>query len=268
MGAILLLQRVLSAIILVPIVLVATYQGNMWLFALTTCAALIAGYEYFHMLRQGGYRSVTIPGLIAILLIMLDTQWPEIKLGEGGITLFCLIALAIQISQGNRPGSLADWAVSVTGAVYIGWSAHHFITLRALDNGLWWVLLVFAITWSCDSAAYFVGRAWGKHPFFAKISPHKTTEGALAGLIAGPIVALIAGLLTPLPWPHATILGLIGAIGCITGDLAESVVKRQLHVKDTSNLIPGHGGMLDRIDSLLYNIVLVYYYLYWILGIR
>lgn len=258
----------LSAIILIPIALIATYLGGVWFLTLVALVALIAGYEYFRLLRQGGYDPVWILGLLAIVGFYLEPFWPQHQVRRGTLALFCLLALAYQVFRGNRPKSLSSWGLTVAGTVYIGWSSQHFVTLRALEKGLYWIILVFGITWICDSAAYFIGKARGEHPFFAKISPHKTVEGAISGVVFGLAASLIIGLFIPIPWFHALGLGLVGSLGSTFGDLSESVVKRQVDVKDSSNLIPGHGGMLDRIDSLLFNVVLIYYYVYWILGIR
>ena len=135
--------------------------------------------------------------------------------------------------------------MNLAGAVYIGWGASHFIALRNLENGLYWVALMFAITWVCDSAAYFVGCNLGRHPFFPKISPKKTREGAIGGLVGGVAASLVGGVLIGLPWYHSLLLGILGSLASTFGDLSESVIKRQVGVKDSSHLDPwsrGHAG--------------------------
>ncbi len=254
--------------VLIPIVLFATYQGGSWFFGLVGVAALWAGYEYLHLLKIGGYHPSYPLTLLLILLFLLDARFPGLRLAGGSLALISMLLMTWQVFRANAPGSLASWATNLAGAVYIGWAASHFVALRGLENGLYWVALMFAITWACDSAAYFVGCNLGRHPFFLKISPKKTREGAIGGLIGGIAASLLIGTLMRLPWFHALALGVLGVLASTFGDLSESVIKRQVGVKDSSNLIPGHGGMLDRIDSLLFNVVVVYYYVYWVLGIR
>lgn len=262
-----LLQRVLSAAVLLPIVLLATYQGGAWFAGVVAVAAILAGYEYYRLLKIGGYSPSYPLGLGLILLLVLDARNPGPRLAGGSLILASMLLMTWQVFQANAPGSLANWALNLAGVVYIGWGASHFIALRELDRGLQWIILTFVITWTCDSAAYFVGRALGKHPFFPKISPKKTREGAIAGLIVGVIASLLTGFIIHLPWFHALAIGVLGVLASTFGDLSESLIKRQVGVKDSSNLIPGHGGMLDRIDSLLFNVVVVYYYVYWIMGV-
>jgi phosphatidate cytidylyltransferase len=135
--------------------------------------------------------------------------------------------------------------------------------LRALPQGIYWIGLAFLTTWLCDSAAYFVGNWKGKHPFFERISPRKTREGAIAGLVTGTITGALVGLLLRIPVHVGVPLGLVISLAATFGDLAESLIKRQVGVKDSSDLIPGHGGALDRIDSLMFAVVIVYYFALW-----
>jgi len=263
-----LLQRVLSAIVLIPITLLATYFGGVWFFALVAVAALLAGYEYYRLLQHGGHRPAYLLGLTLIFLFLLDARYPGRRVAGGGMALISMLLMTWQVFQANAPGALTNWALNLAGAVYVGWGASHFVALRELDKGLYWIALLFAITWVCDSAAYFAGRSMGAHSFFPKISPKKTREGAVAGVIAGIATSVIMGFIIPLPWYHALAIGVLASLGSTFGDLSESVIKRQIGVKDSSNLIPGHGGMLDRIDSLLFNAVIIFYYMYWILGVR
>ena len=262
------LQRALSAFVLIPLVLSATYVGGIWFFLLVTIAALIAGLEFFRLMRIGGYHPLPLIGMPLILLFLLDARVPGRGIAGGGLALATLLALAWQVFQANAPGSLLGWCLTVAGAVYVGWLSYHFVALRSLGRGLAWILLTFAVTWVCDSAAYFVGRWKGRRPFFPKISPNKTLEGGIAGLLAGTATGLIAGSVMGLSWYHSLALGTLGSLGATFGDLGESVIKRQIGIKDSGSLIPGHGGMLDRIDSLLFNTALVYYYAYWVLGAR
>ena len=175
-------------------------------------------------------------------------------------------------------GSLNAWAVTLAGAIYIGGLLMHFVQLRQialpvlrpgpLDGlqiapGAAWIYATFAVTWAADSGAYFAGRAFGRHKMSPLLSPKKTWEGFAGGLLAsiGAGVGIVALLGLPVSLTVGVLLGAIGAVGGTFGDLAESMLKRQAGVKDSGALIPGHGGLLDRIDSLLFTGPLVYYLL-------
>ncbi len=261
-------KRLRSIALFVPLVLVTTYLGGIWFFLFVALVALVAGHEYYRLLEKGGYQPQHAAGLALIALFVLAHRFPDQRLAEGTLAGGVMVLLTWQVFRGNAPGSLASWGLTLAGAIYLGWLPGHFVALRRLIDGLWWVLLTLAITWVCDSAAYIVGHVWGKHRFFPKISPRKTLEGAIGGLVFGLVTPLAFTSILPLSWAHALLLGLAGSVASTFGDLGESVIKRQIGVKDSSNLIPGHGGMMDRIDSLLFNVVIVYYYAYWILGIR
>lgn len=156
-----------------------------------------------------------------------------------------------------------DTAFRILGIVYIALPLSFLIPLRGLVNGEWWIMFLFIVIWSNDTFAYFAGRSLGKHKLCPRISPKKTVEGAVAGISGGAILALIFNHYAGLGAGAAQVLVitiLIGIIGII-GDLAESLLKRSAGIKDSGTLIPGHGGVLDRIDSLLFPIPVLYYFL-------
>lgn len=254
-------KRVVSATILIPIVGVAIFIGDPLFFALVSLVALLAGHEFLQMSRQQGLVPLHLLGLALIALFLVDAQWPEFGVfswGLGTITLFGLIA---QVFRPNR-GSVISWSFAIAGAVYIGFSTSHFVKLRALDTvGIWWMVLALMGTWICDTGAYLVGIKFGRHKLAPALSPKKSWEGAVGGLVASvAFVAPYATLVLALPWGKGILLGVLLVIAATVGDLAESAIKRQFGVKDSGNLIPGHGGMLDRIDSLLFVVPLVYYW--------
>jgi len=256
-----LIKRVLSAIVLIPLVGAAVYFGGIALFLLVLVAALGAGYEYLAMMRRKGQAPSYVLGLLFIGLFVVDAQWPQFRLLPLGLVFIPLLALTAEVFHGNAPGSLFNWALLVSGGVYIGFPLSHFVRLRLLEHGLYWVVIALLGTWVCDTAAYFVGCSIGRHKFFPKISPKKTWEGAIAGLVFGVLaVALLSRFLLGLWLGWGALLGLLLVLGATFGDLAESVIKRQVGVKDSSNLIPGHGGLLDRVDSLLFVVPIVYYF--------
>ena len=161
-------------------------------------------------------------------------------------------------------GWIVGWALTFVGAVYVGVLGSYFILLRDLPNGMVWTINVLLAAWATDTFAYIAGKAWGRHGFFTSISPKKTWEGAIGGWVAATVAMAILGAWAGLPWFHGILLGFgVGVAGTV-GDLAESVIKRQFGAKDSGNIVPGHGGLLDRLDSLLFAAVFAYYYLAWI----
>ncbi len=254
-------QRVVSGIVLIPIVVAAIYSGGLVLFALVAVAGLLAGYEYLKMMRAQKLAPSYFFGLLLIVLLIVDAQWPQANVLSWSLVLVPLAALTAEVFHGNTPGSLANWALAIAGALYIGVPLSHVIRLRIWEGGVNWLILALVGTWICDTGAYFVGRTIGKRKFFPAISPKKTWEGAIGGLVAGVLAVVLFGWFTfglGIGW--GIVLGLLVVLGATFGDLAESVIKRQMNVKDSGALIPGHGGMLDRIDSLLFVIPIVYYF--------
>ena len=229
--------------------------------------ALLGGREYQSMVARSGYGPLRTMqyGLTAFLVIAWAWLPPEVA--QGGLLLIFLSSLAWQLvrtSASQQP--YLDWAITLAGGLYLGWLSAHFVLLRALPGGLEWMLLALAAAWSCDSFAYVCGRAWGRHSFFVGVSPHKTLEGALAGWLGGTLVVVLLGMALGLSVLWTLGLGLVCSVAAICGDLAESLIKRQMGVKDSGGLVPGHGGVLDRMDSLLFVVVFVYYYVRLIPG--
>jgi phosphatidate cytidylyltransferase len=167
--------------------------------------------------------------------------------------------------RGEQPTS--NWAMTVAGIIYLGLLLSTFVALRERANGFWWVLLAFSLTWIIDAAAYFVGRAFGRHQWWPRLSPKKTWEGLIGGSVAGIIAAPLLGMwwLGLNPW-WGLLLGMLAIIAAPLGDLAVSLFKRMAQAKDSGNLIPGHGGLLDRLDSLLFMFPVVACFAFFIAG--
>ncbi len=253
-------DRLLSVLMLLPIVIVASYLGGLFLLGIVLIGSLCAGVEY---VRMASGKELPASYLFVSLLIVsfdLDAQWPARDLIYWMPTFVPLAALTLEVLRGNAPGALQNWSLVISGGIYIGLLSYS-IRLRALESGFFWLWLALGGTWIFDSAAYCVGRVWGKHSLCPRISPHKTWEGAIGGTIFGMVAVIVASrLLLDLPLLWGFLLGVLIVLGATFGDLAESVIKRQLGVKDSGKLIPGHGGMLDRIDNLLFVIPIVYYF--------
>lgn len=260
--------RVLVAVVGLPILVAVIVIGG-WLFALAvTGALLLAGEEYSRLLRQGSARLPRwlILGLILLLAAATWLDHPELR--EPGIALLLIagVANAIWSLERDQLQPFTNTGLAIFGGLYLGWLGSYLLALRQLDDGAVVVLFIYGCVAFSDSAAYFVGRQWGSRKLAPRTSPKKTWEGYV-GSVAGGLIfgALVAGLAAreEIGWGHGAAIGLlIGLFGTV-GDLAISVIKRQVGAKDSSHLIPGHGGILDRIDSVLVSAALGYYYLVW-----
>ena len=198
----------------------------------------------------------------AVLASLLVVRWAVDPAHRGWIDLaLAVVALAALIGQlwvPQREGRFLSWGLAVVAALYVGGPLGLGIALRGLSDGFRWVLLALVVTWSFDTGAYLVGRNFGCHGFMTRISPHKTWEGVFAGSVAamGATAAFVPFL--PLDWWQVVPFGLAWAAAAQAGDLVESMIKRDTGHKDSGAVVPGHGGMLDRVDSLLFVVPAVF----------
>jgi phosphatidate cytidylyltransferase len=260
--------RILTAAVLIPVVFCCIYLGGLPFLSLVLLLLTLAEIEFCRLMARDGALPALAFGLGMVWLFLLDAQFSTLGLLRPGMALILLGSLAWQLF--HRQGSpVADWALTVTGGLYLGLCGACLIGLRGLQpDGLWWTLTVVLAIMLADSGAYCVGRAWGRHKLAPTLSPGKTWEGYLAGVvIGGPLTALIVSLWstevgtgTAVTVVHGLVLGLLIAILAPLGDLAVSMIKRQVGVKDSGWVIPGHGGALDRVDSILWAAVIGYYY--------
>jgi phosphatidate cytidylyltransferase len=261
--------RVLTAVVLLPIVIGLTYVGGVPFLALVALLLSLAEIEFCHLMIQGNFHPTLVFGLGMVWLMLLDAQYPAPELLQPGLALLLLASLAWQLF--HRQGSpVADWALTIAGGLYLGLCGASLIRLRNLSDGFWWTLTVLFTIMTADSAAYFVGRAWGRRKLIPTLSPGKTWEGYLGGVIGGGLLAALVVTLWSVHarWgipnsAHGLILGLLISAVAPLGDLAVSMIKRQVGAKDSGNIIPGHGGALDRLDSVLWTAVIGYYYVLW-----
>lgn len=200
-------------------------------------------------------------GVALVTLLVLSAANLHVRLL--GVSVFlCLAApLLWSLSRERHARGPEVWAYSAAGALYVGWPLAHIELLRLLPGGRDWLILAIACTWATDTGAYIVGSVLGKHQLAPRVSPAKTVEGAIGGLaltvVVGLLVEAIVGLRVAL-WGGALVALALSVVAQL-GDLAESHVKRLAGAKDSGNLIPGHGGLLDRIDGLLWAVVATYY---------
>lgn len=275
--------RVLSALVLAPLVLAAVWLGG-WVWALlVAAAAALATHEGYGIGRAAGLRPTLGIGLLVSLglpLLALPSAPTGALDGRTAVMLVLalgvILAFAAQVLRTPEARSIPDWALTLAVPLYLGALASFAAGLRVLPGGLAWTTLLFLLVWTNDSAAYFGGRALGRHPMAPSISPKKTWEGFgagmagalllaaaapwLAGRLAGALPALDAELA---PLAAAPVWALLLAALALSvlgplGDLSVSVLKRLAGVKDSGRLIPGHGGILDRTDALLFAAPVLY----------
>jgi len=252
--------RFASAAVLMPLAIIPTLLGAELFVGLVVGVAAAAAWELTTLQARAGLRAFPIVAVLAAITLPLAAAIHAFALGWLLLGGAIAIALAVLLYAVVGHGVLAGWGLSLCAGLYPGTLLAPAIALRDRADGLGWVLLVLVATWACDTAAFFVGRRWGKRKLAPTVSPGKTVEGVAGGVAAGLVVGAIASAFLP-EMPARTIgLGLVVAVAAIIGDLAESAIKRQLRAKDSGWLIPGHGGLLDRIDSLLFTGFLGYWY--------
>ncbi len=248
------MKRVLSGLVLIPVVLGIVQYGSPLLFLALVTAAVLAGWtEYFRLMRHTGIAIHPIVGGVMCLLLVFCFYRSDFYLVWLAV---CLMSLFITgyAARATLEGSLNEVAYSFLGAVYVSGLMGYFILLRGMEHGNHILFFLFMVIWLGDTAAYYVGKNVGKTPLAPKISPGKTIEGSVAGL-AGSVAGGVAAkylFFESLPLSHCLIMALLCGIMGQIGDLAESLFKRRAGVKDSGSLIPGHGGILDRLDSLMF----------------
>ncbi len=264
-------QRLLTALWGVPLLVAAIWFGDPWYTLLIATAALVGVFEFYRMVARSHGPPLIYLGLFFTLLFILSPHYAQDpRLVPLLVTLaltFSLIWLVVFYRR--REEAFTSWAWTLAGVFYVGWMLSYFVALRRMDNGMEWVFFALFTAFASDTSAFFVGRALGKHPMAPSISPGKTWEGAIAGflgaIVASSILAIVFDNL-PLAYAGAVALGFVISLFAQLGDLVESLLKRNLGVKDSGNLMPGHGGVLDRVDSVVFVGALVYYYVIWIVG--
>jgi len=254
--------RILSAFVILALVIGLALLRPWGAFILVFLLAALALWEFIGLSQGMGLRA---PAWL-LFPLGLFFSYSGTALKEVNVNAVLSLALvgglaAFLVVPGRRQG-LGRWAMGMAGALYIGMPFNYYLLLyTSKPNGLMWALFTIFAVVACDSAALLVGSRIGRHPFFKTISPKKTLEGAIAG-VAGSVAVMLVGVsavigLSPL---HAIAMGLLVGISAQVGDLVESQMKRIAEVKDSSNLIPGHGGVLDRLDSILFPPIFVYFY--------
>ncbi len=264
-----LLYRVLTALVAGPLVVALVIWGPPWGFPLLALVVGGVGLHEFYSMTLKGPEAATVRRvslLCAVLWTTLAVAVPGFLMIAALIAASVILMLFHLVRPGDMEGAGARMGASLAGLLYVGLPIAHLCWLHGLQEGWQWVMLVFLVVWTGDTTAYFGGRAIGGPKLYPEVSPGKTIAGAVTGLAGSVAVAFLARA-----WFHPTlsvadclVVGAGGGVLGQLGDLVESVWKRSSGVKDSGRFFPGHGGVLDRVDALLFATPLVYWYALWV----
>ncbi len=263
--------RIASGVLFVPLLVLLARAGGYAFVGFVALEVTLGLLEFYRMMRGKGLHPYPLLGLLCGLGVVWKCFRPHQSQSDLLLTGAVLVTLGLGLRRPDLKGRIEGMAVTLFGVLYVGWLSAHLVLLRELpwraattyDQGAWYVLLAFFLTWSCDTGAYAAGRAFGRTRPWTLISPRKSVEGAVGGLVAALVAGFVArAWFAPfLSARDAVVLGLGVGLFAQVGDLVESMLKRDARHGDSSDIIPGHGGILDRFDSLYFAAPLVFYYL-------
>lgn len=281
------IKRIVTALVGVPIAVFLIFcPGGRPFAAAIGVISLLGALEFYVGSRKGGARPVEWAGLLAVAAFVFSAwTYERSTIGSifpAGLTLLLILSFTVEMIRRDR-APLLNVGTTIFGAIYVGWLISHLVVLRRItgdvsvgsyspyqlagkwfdwsDAGAWLVMFTFLCTWACDTSAYFCGRFLGRTKLAPRLSPNKTVEGSLGGFLGSVVCAVGVGVLIHLPLHHSIALGALCGILSQLGDLSESAIKRDLGMKDFGTMVPGHGGILDRFDSLLFTGPAAYYYI-------
>ena len=274
------LRRVLSAIVFIPVLVLLSRTGGGPFLLFVDMTMVVALWEFYRLMEAKGVNPSKRLGVAAALVLSVLTFWWGPNGGHSLGLFLAAFVVTIMLRELVRPQMtfpIYDIATTMFGVFYVGWLMLHLLLLREVPRemglpyaaGSAFVLYAFLLAWACDTGAYFTGLAIGRHQLAPSVSPKKSVEGAIGGFLACVGGAFLgrawfvrdaagAPYLTPL---QTILLGVLVGVAAQLGDLVESLLKRDARIKDTSDMIPGHGGVLDRFDSLLFTAPVLYYFL-------
>ncbi len=256
-------ERYIGALVLIPL-LVLIFLGGYFLEISVILLSLGGMYEFYKVSKVKGYKPISIVGyLLCLAYYIYIRNGFDLKIAVGVFILVVFLLMIVPVIDTEK--NFIDVALTILPFFYVGIFFSFILLLSMKNNGNYFVWLIFISSWGCDTLAYYFGTNLGKHRFIPKVSPNKTIEGSLGGLLGSVLGCtafgyVIASVGFSIPLYHYAIIGILGGIFGQCGDLVASAIKRYTGVKDYSNLIPGHGGILDRFDSILLVSVVVFYY--------
>jgi phosphatidate cytidylyltransferase len=249
-----LVSRLVVVLILLPLVIGLVYLGGWWLWGLALAGGIVALHELYRIARD--LRPLVLAGYVGFALALLGVELGGVPWLFGGLLATLLCSFLVFGLSHRRPSATTSFGTTLLGVLWVGGGIGCLLLVRDIpDYGFWAVMAVLFSVFAADTAAFFVGRAVGRHKLAPAISPGKTWEGLVAGLAAGTLVAFLILYRDRdefLTIAESLAFGAFIALAAVAGDLFESSVKRDLQVKDSGNLLAGHGGMLDRLDALLF----------------
>lgn len=251
---------------MLPVLVAAVWfdQPLPWLAIAVAVWGGLAALEFYKTVIASGSGAVpfTLFGIIMTIVFIFSPHLDFAYMIPILLTIAIIFPPVGMILRRNKENAFLSWAWTLAGILYIGWLLSHYISLRELEMGREWVYYALLVTFATDTFAYFIGKTWGKHLLAPTISPKKTKEGAIGGMLGAVIISVLAVWLFSLPINYgiAVLLGLVVSIFGQLGDLFESLFKRNMGIKDSGKSLPGHGGFLDRMDSIVFTGVVVYYY--------
>ncbi len=279
------LKRIFTTIVLLPIVIAAVWfhQPVPWFTILITIWTAVATWEFYRLNQKAGYKPLWLFGILISILFVLSREREVYSIfnsyaHELSWILFSvaiILPLIWMLGQNRMKEGFTNWSWTLAGIGYVGILMSHLVALRNMEEGRNWVFFALLVTFASDTAAFFVGRTWGRHKLATGISPSKTWEGSLGGLGGAALISLIFLPASYFSWENplqistlntgiALCLALLVSMFGQLGDLVESMLKRNMRAKDSGTIIPGHGGALDRMDSVAFAGVMVYYFVWLI----
>jgi len=266
-------KRAVIALTLGPIALYLVYLGGWFYFVPITAVLLLATYEFTNMMRKIGVSINLWILLPSVFLLLFGAQFPEWSLTNPAtiVSLLVIMSYGLWLYE-KRKSEMAtlSWLSMMAGLFLFGWIGSHFLLLRGrgIEMSAWqWTIIALISTWFADSGAYLVGRFMagnilGRHQLSPRLSPNKTIEGYVGGIVLGSLLTVATASLLQLAWVPALLIGLLASIISPLGDLGMSMIKRESNVKDSGHIFGEHGGAIDRIDSLIWSVAMAYYVLF------
>ncbi|ADL51523.1 phosphatidate cytidylyltransferase [Clostridium cellulovorans] len=262
-------KRYLGALILTPLVIFISVGGDLLRYGLLLLS-FMGIYELYSVASKKGIKPIKFVGYFATIAYYIFLK--NVDFAVVAFLIFLSMMLLLSITAVNSRYNFNDIFTTIGGFIYVPVFFSFIYLTNVKEYGEYLIWIIFFSSWVSDTCAYFVGVNFGKHKIIPKISPNKTVEGSLGGLLGGGISCFLFGLFAKsngvqVELYHYIIIGLLCSIFSQLGDLTASSIKRHVGVKDYSNLIPGHGGILDRFDSILFSSVIVFYYVSFIIGL-
>lgn len=262
-----LVKRILSSLVLIPVLYMVVWKlPPLYFVILAMIATGISLFEFYGMALVRGIRPLSIAGIVLGMAIIFNIYQPIVpELGADFVIAFALLSIMLVrlFSPRTVEGSLEEISITFFGLFYVALLFGFQVAILLQMDGKQWLFFMYLVIWASDAGAYFVGNAIGRHRLYEKISPKKSMEGLAGGMLAAVGAAFLcrAWFIPTVGVQEAVMLGVLLTVSGVAGDLVESLFKRGVGIKDVGNLIPGHGGLLDRMDSMLFTAPILFYYL-------